>query len=228
MCGRYSLFTPQTVLEDRFDVAFEFEFGPRYNATPGQSLPVITDAEPNVVRRLEWGLIPRWADDSATRHINARSETVAEKPAFTDAYENRRCLVPSNGFYEWVEEGTEKQPYRVAFEDDRPFAMAGLWERWTPTTRQTGLGDFGGGVKEKAENNPIETFTVLTTEPNEVVEPLHHRMAVILEQSSEDAWLAGEAISCEPTPADAFHAYPVSEAVNNPKHDSVELIQPIN
>jgi len=150
MCGRYSLFASRSELETRFDVSVEFGFEPRYNATPGQKLPVITDENPDRLCRLEWGLVPRWADDATENYINARSETVAEKPAFAEAYERRRCLVPADGFYEWAETDGEKQPYRVAFDDDRPFAMAGLYERWTPETRQAGLGDFSGG-KEPSE-----------------------------------------------------------------------------
>ncbi len=227
MCGRYSLFTPQLELEDRFDVRFEFEFEPRYNAAPGQKLPVITDADPDSVQRLEWGFIPRWADDSSERHINARSETVAEKPAFEKAYERRRCLVPADGFYEWVETADGSRPHRVAFEDDRPFAMAGLWERWTPKTRQTGLGDFNGETEVTPESESVETFTVLTTEPNEVVEQLHHRMAVVLTREEEKRWLDGADVSFEPIAPEPLRSYPISKAVNSPANDSSELVQPI-
>lgn len=228
MCGRYSLFASQSELESRFDVSFPFEFEPRYNATPGQELPVITDEEPARVRRLKWGLVPRWADDSSESHINARSETVDQKPAFANAYESRRCLVPADGFYEWADTGGGKQPYRVGFEDDRPFAMAGLYERWTPETRQAGLGDFSGGRDVAAgEPEPIESFTVLTTEPNGVVEPLHHRMAVILDPGAESAWLGGENVSFEPVAGDEFRSYPVSTAVNDPSNDRPELVRPV-
>lgn len=227
MCGRYSLFTPQADLEERFDVTFEFGFEPRYNAAPRQSLPVITDADPDRVRRLEWGLVPGWADDTSERHINARSETVSEKPAFADAYENRRCLVPADGFYEWAETNDGKRPYRVCLEDDRPFAMAGLWERFTPKTKQTGLGEFADGNAGGAESQPIETFTVLTTEPNDVVEPLHHRMAVVLDRDGETAWLEGEELSFEPAPSDPFRSYRVSTSVNSPANDDPELVRPL-
>lgn len=226
MCGRYTLFTPQLELEERFDATFD-GFEPRYNAAPGQSLPVITDARPDDTRRLQWGLVPRWADDASNAHINARSETAADKPAFDDAYRNRRCLVPADGFYEWVEEAGGKQPHRVAYKDDKPFAMAGLWERWTPETRQAGLGDFGSGASDPAEAEPLETFTILTTEPNEVVEPLHHRMAVVLAPEEESAWLEGEAVSFDPAPAAEFRSYPVSTAVNSPGNDDPELVRSI-
>ena len=227
MCGRYSLFADRPDLEARFDATFEFAFEPRYNAAPGQALPVITDADPDSVRRLEWGLVPRWADDANERHINARSETVADKPAFAEAYESRRCLVLADGFYEWVETADGTRPYRVALEDDRPFAMAGLWERWTPPTHQTGLDDFGGSSLATSEAEPIETFTVLTTEPNEVVEPLHHRMAVILPPRREEVWLDGEDVAFEPASPEPFRSYPVSTAVNDPSNDRPELVRPV-
>ena len=226
MCGRYSLFTPPDELETRFGAEFAFEFEPRYNATPSQLLPVVTDESPGRIQRLEWGLVPRWADDNSDRYINARAETVAEKPAFADAYENRRCLVPADGFYEWTDAGDGKRPYRVAFEDDRPFAMAGLWERWTPATEQAGLGDFGDG-SSAGNPNPVETFTVVTTEPNEVVEPLHHRMAVILDPEAEAAWLARETVPLEPAPAEELRSYPVSTAVNDPSNDAPELVRDV-
>jgi len=236
MCGRYSLFTPPEELEARFDARFTFEFEPRYNAAPSQRLPVITGEDPAAIRRLEWGLIPRWADKSDEGHINARAETVEEKPAFADAYEASadygdrdtpaagRCLVPADGFYEWADTGDGKRPYRVALEDDRPFAMAGLWERWTPDTVQTGLGSFGGDDADD-EPDPVETFTIVTTEPNEVVKPLHHRMAVVLSPDEESAWLEGKDVALDPAPAGEFRAYPVSTAVNDPSNDRPELLR---
>jgi putative SOS response-associated peptidase YedK len=228
MCGRYSLFTPPSELESRFDATFDFDFEPRYNAAPSQQLPVITDEASESFQRLEWGLLPEWADESDEGHINARAETVDEKPAFAEAYESRRCLVPADGFYEWADRGDGKRPYRVAYEDDRPFAMAGLWERWTPETKQTGLDAFGSDGTDHGEADPIETFTVLTTEPNSVVEPLHHRMAVILDAEQERAWLDGEDVPLDPALADEFRSYPVSTAVNNPANDSPELIRPVD
>jgi len=237
MCGRYSLFTPPEELEERFDARFAFEFEPRYNAAPGQRLPVVTGEDSDAIRRLEWGLLPRWADESDEGHINARAETVDEKPAFAEAFEAPteggndratpaagRCLVPADGFYEWADTGDGKRPYRVALGDDRPFAMAGLWERWTPDTVQAGLESFGDGAADE-EPDPVETFTILTTEPNEVVEPLHHRMAVVLDRKEEAAWLEGEAVPLDPAPADEFRAYPVSTAVNDPSNDRPELIR---
>ncbi|WP_306053541.1 SOS response-associated peptidase [Natronococcus wangiae] len=247
MCGRYTLFVEQDDLEERFDARFTGPFSPRYNAAPGQKLPVITNDEPETIRRLEWGLVPSWADDATNGLVNARAESVAEKPSFRAAYERRRCLVLADGFYEWAETETGeriedsrsssdrrsdggKQPYRIAFEDDRPFAMAGLWERWEPETTQTGLDVFGGGVEEEGDDGgPLETFTVITTEPNDLVAELHHRMAVILEPDREREWLtADDPRGClEPYPAAELRAYPVSTAVNDPATDEPSLVEPL-
>lgn len=244
MCGRYTLFTPPEELEARFDATFDFEFEPRYNAAPSQSLPVITCETTDTVQRFEWGLVPEWSDDTSDGHINARSETVDEKPAFAKAYERRfrqteptegsrgletpmagRCLVLADGFYEWADRGKGKRPFRIAYEDDRPFAMAGLWMRWTPETNQTVFDAFGGnGPNREAE--PLETYAILTTEPNSVLEPLHHRMAVILDSGEESSWLDGEEIPLDPASAGELRAYPVSTAVNDPTNDRPELVRP--
>lgn len=226
MCGRYTLFAPPDELESRFDATLGFEFEPRYNAAPGQQLPVIVDTDPGRIQRLEWGLVPRWADDDSGGHINARAETVTEKPAFAEAYRQRRCLVLADGFYEWADRGDGKRPYRVAFDDDRPFAMAGVWEQWTPETQQVGLDAFGDGATDGGDTEPLETFTVLTTEPNGVVEPLHHRMAVILDADDEGAWLDGDSVSLSPASGDNMRITPVSSAVNDPSNDRPGLIKP--
>ena len=243
MCGRYTLFTPTADLEARFGADFG-DREPSYNCAPGQSLPVITDEDPAEAARMEWGLTPSWADESFDL-INARAETVREKRSFADAFERRRCLVPADGFYEWVggDRGSGKTPYRVAFEDDRPFAMAGIYERWeppAPETTQTGLGAFGGGGAgdgdgdgAATDDGPVETFAVVTTEPNDLVADLHHRMAVILdpEAGEEETWLGGDADEAaallDPYPSDELTAHPVSARVNSPSVDAPELIEPV-
>ncbi|WP_435095052.1 SOS response-associated peptidase [Halorubrum sp. N11] len=239
MCGRYTLFTTPGDLEARFDADFAGA-EPSYNCAPGQDLPVIADEDPTAATRMTWGLTPSWADESFDL-INARAETVREKRSFADAFERRRCLVPADGFYEWVDgdRGSGgKTPYRVAFEDDRPFAMAGLYERWEPPaseTTQTGLGAFGGGAGEDDdtddEGGPRETFTIITTEPNDLVADLHHRMAVILDPDEEATWLRGDpdeaAALLDPYPADELTAHPVSTRVNSPGVDAPELIEPV-
>lgn len=235
MCGRYSLFVPPDELADRFDVDAT-EYQPTYNAAPGQQLPIITDQSPSQLRRLEWGLIPEWADErSDGGQINARAETLTDRASFRDAFEQSggefvagRCLVPADGFYEWVEVDGGKQPYRVAFEDDRPFAMAGLWTQWRPPTTQTGLDAFTGG-DTSTEAEVVESFTIVTTEPNELVGDLHHRMAVILSEEAEQQWLTGTTADVEgllaPYPSEEMCTYPVSTAVNDPANDTPELIE---
>ncbi|MFD1598822.1 SOS response-associated peptidase [Halobellus rarus] len=239
MCGRYTLFTPADELESRFDATFAEPPEPRYNCAPGQSLPVIANDDPDTFRRLKWGLIPSWADDESAGNdrINARAETVDERASFREAYERRRCLVPADGFYEWVRDGETKRPYRVAFDDDRPFAMAGLWERWEPTHTQTGLGDFGGGVGDESgdesegESTVVESFAIVTTEPNDVVSDLHHRMAVVLDPDEESTWLHGDGADVadllEPHAGDDWRTYPVSTRVNSPANDAPDLIEPV-
>ena len=238
MCGRYTLFTPAEALESRFGATFDAAFEPSYNCAPGEELPVITGAAPDRAARMTWGLTPSWAEESFDL-INARAETVREKRSFADAYESRRCLVPADGFYEWVNDGDRKRPYRVAFEDDRPFAMAGLYERWEPPkpeTTQTGLAAFGGGSQTEDEadgsDSVVETFTVVTTEPNELVADLHHRMAVILDPDAEERWLHGDPDETtdllEPYPAAEMAAHPVSTRVNAAGTDGPELIQPVD
>ncbi|MFA9502471.1 SOS response-associated peptidase [Natrinema sp. H-ect1] len=230
MCGRYTLTVDGDDLEARFDARLsDSAFDPRYNMAPGQELPVITNEEPEVFRRLEWGLVPSWADDDSGGLINARAESVDEKPSFHEAYERRRCLVPADGFYEWVETEDGKRPYRVTFEDERVFAMAGLWERWEPDATQTGLDSFGGGLEGGTETGPLETFTIVTTEPNALVADLHHRMAVILDPDDEQRWLSDEAGRelLEPRSADGMTAYPVSTAVNDPATDEPSLVDPV-
>ena len=233
MCGRYTLTTPAGDLEERFGASFEDPPEPRYNCAPGQSLPVVADDDPGQFKQFKWGLIPSWADDASVGNdlINARAETVAEKPSFADAFERRRCLVPADGFYEWVDGGGTKRPYRVAFGDDRPFAMAGLWDRWEPTHTQTGLGDFGAGAGANSEADAIESFTIVTTEPNDVVADLHHRMAVVLDPDEESTWLHGSpeeaADLLDPHPGEAWRTYPVSTRVNSPANDAPDLIEPV-
>jgi putative SOS response-associated peptidase YedK len=232
MCGRYTLFVSPSTLADRFGLDVE-AYEPTYNAAPGQHLPVVTDDQPGRLRRLEWGLIPEWADErSDGGHINARAETIDEKRSFADAFTGDldvggRCLVPADGFYEWVGTDDGTQPYRVTFADDRPFLMAGLWTRWQPPTTQTGLDAFGGGEDSKPQADPIETFTIVTTEPNDLVADLHHRMAVILSDEQAEAWLTAppeEALSLlKPHPSEAMHAYPVSTAVNDPKNNRPDV-----
>jgi len=240
MCGRYSLFVSPEKLSERFDVTVQ-NFQPRYNAAPGQSLPVITDDTPGELQSMEWGLIPPWAesrDDGG--HINARAETLTEKPTFRDAVQQQtegpqavgRCLVPADGFYEWVDIDDRRQPYRVTLGTNDPFAMAGLWAEWQPPTTQTGLDAFTGGDGADSDPDIVRTFTIVTTTPNDLIERLHHRMAVMLTPDTEQRWLTEptEAVGTllQPYPDENMQAYPVSTAVNDPSNDSPVVTQPVD
>ncbi|SHH26068.1 SOS response-associated peptidase [Halobaculum gomorrense] len=232
MCGRYSLTLSAADLAERFDAAAPDDWEPRYNCAPGQELPVVADDDPGSFRRMRWGYTPPWADESRDL-INARAETVDEKRAFAESFESRRCLVPADGFYEWSDHGGEKRPYRVAFGDDRAFAMAGIHAMWEPPTpgRQAGLGEWGGGddaLGDDAADERIEAFAVLTTEPNDLIADLHHRMAVVLPRDREGDWLAGDLGTADlltPYPGGDMRFYPVSTRINSPANDDPSLIE---
>ncbi len=189
-----------------------------YNAAPTQLLPVIrigADGDRELAT-LRWGLIPMWAKDPKIAYstINARAETVAEKPAFRTAFKKRRCLVPADGFYEWQATGDGKQPYRITMKDGEPFAMAGLWERW-----------------DKGEE-PLESFTIIVTSGNSLIKPIHDRMPVILDPDTWDHWLtaADTAIPMallQSYPAKKMAAYKISTRVNSPKNNDAEVIEPL-
>lgn len=224
MCGRYTLRVTGDEIADRFDAPTRAEFEPTYNAAPGQDLPVVREHPADGVRAvdsLRWGLVPSWVDDDTDGHINARAETVAEKPSFAEAYERRRCLVPADGFYEW----TDGAPWYVEF--DRVAALAGVWERWVPERRQAGLDRFGSRDGNDAGREEVESFAILTTEPNEQVARLHDRMAAVLERDDEERWLDGslgaDGLGPRDEPADVRR---VSERVNSPENDDASLVEP--
>jgi len=210
MCGRTSLFAAPEDLATRFGVEVPERYRPRYNVAPHDDLAVVRSDAPGELRLHEWGLVPAWADDGHDGFINARAGTVEEKPSFREAAAKRRCLVLADGFYEWDERTAGTQPFRVEREDGAPFAMAGLFE---PR-------DGGAGA----------TATVITTGPNDVVAPLHHRMAVVLDRDDERAWLdaddPGERAALLSTPdPDGWHAYPVPKAVSDPAAEGPELVE---
>jgi putative SOS response-associated peptidase YedK len=221
MCGRYTLTVDASVLAELFELEPLTEMRPRYNIAPTQQVPIAragreTTREWSLVR---WGLIPSWAKDAkiGNRLINARAETAAEKPSFRSAYKHRRCLVPADGFYEWIKTPTGKQPHHIRFSDRRPFAFAGLWERWSPKNDQ-----------------PVESCTILTTEPNELIAGLHNRMPVILPPDRFDDWIAAGPLGPDAAeavlvahPGDEMEAVPVSTLVNSPKNDDPRCLEPI-
>jgi putative SOS response-associated peptidase YedK len=218
MCGRFTLRTPAAILKDYFGLPALPGFPPRYNIAPTQPVGAVRMAAAG--REwvdLRWGLVPFWAEDPSvgSRMINARAETVGSKPAFRESFEQRRCLVAADGFYEWQRrEDGSKQPYYMTIRDESPIAFAGLWDRW----RQKGSGVV------------IESCTIITTRPNALLAPIHDRMPVILDADGATEWLRPEAVAgaldvlLQPFPAERMRATPVSHRVNRPANDDPECI----
>jgi putative SOS response-associated peptidase YedK len=230
MCGRFALFTDPSDLAAAFDLA-EPSFESTYNAAPSETLPVVLDDEPETLATARWGLVPSWSDGpgSGPDPINARVESLSESRVFSEAYRERRCLVPADGFYEWAETDDGKQPYFVSRADGRPFLMAGLWETWTPSQTQTGLGEFGaGGPSRDQEPEPVHSFTIVTTDPDDVVARFHDRMALVLDADAGETWLTGaDADSLLDSEHVDLQAHPVSTAVNDPTTDRPDLVEPV-
>jgi len=188
----------------------------RYNIAPSQLLPVcrLDKAGEREMATMRWGLIPFWAKDSkiAYKTINARAETVATSPAFRDAFKQRRCLVPATGFYEWQKRPGGKQPFHIGMQDGQPFAFAGLWSSW-----------------RSPEGDAVETYTIITAQPNKLTATVHDRMPVILDPADYARWLdAAQPDAAEllkPYPADEMRAYPVSTRVNKPANDDASLLE---
>jgi len=202
-----------------FGVTPEAAAPPLFNIAPTQTVAAVragTGGERELCQ-LRWGLIPSWADDAAigSRLINARAETVATKPAFRQAFKSRRCLVVANGFYEWQKTGRRKQPFYIRLKDDRPFGFAGVWERWSKA------------------GQPVESCTIITTEANELVSPIHDRMPVIVPPEAYDLWLSPDTAEIErlqsllrPYRAGEMTAYPVGTQVNGPSYSAPDCIRP--
>jgi len=191
-------------------------YSPNFNCAPSQRLPVITNKAPGKLSFLQWGLIPFWAKDPKIgfKLINARAESLAEKPAFRQAFEKRRCLIPANGFYEWRK--SDKTPFRIFLKDEKFFAMAGIWESW-----------------KDAEGRAIHTFSIITTTANSLMENIHDRMPVILHPENEEAWLKEDNIShlhklLLPFSSRVMEAYPISKKVNSPKNKGADIIEPVH
>ncbi|CAE6778408.1 SOS response-associated peptidase [Nitrospira defluvii] len=223
MCGRFTQTASPAVIAQQFGVASPPLFTARYNIAPSQPVAAIR-IEPGTTTRqlvlLRWGLIPSWAKDPkiGQQCINAKAESVTEKPSFRAAFKTRRCLVIATGFYEWQVQGLRKQPMWIGMKSHRPFAFAGLWEHWHPP-----------------EGADIESCTILTTEPNELLRPIHNRMPVILAPSAYDQWLdptVHQADSLKallrPYPTEELTVYPVSTLVNNPRHDAPDCLESVS
>ncbi|NJK74406.1 MAG: SOS response-associated peptidase [Microcoleus sp. SU_5_6] len=222
MCGRFTLNTSGQIIAEFFKIAEIPDIKPRYNIAPSQAVATVTFESEKMQRQFQfmrWGLIPSWAKDAkiGNRTINARSETVAEKPAFRSAIKHRRCLIIADGFYEWQQQGKTKQPYYFQMADSKPFAFAGLWENW-----------------ESPEGENITSCSIITTEANETVKPVHDRMPVILYEGNWEQWLdpsinkSQQVLSLlKPYDPTAMKGKAVSAIVNNPKRESPECIQAI-
>jgi putative SOS response-associated peptidase YedK len=221
MCGRFTLRSPGEAVAEAFALPEVPDLLPRFNIAPGKPVAVVREmpqAQDRQLAFLRWGLIPPWADDPSfgDRLANARSETAAAKPSFRRAFRSRRCLVVADGFFEWRQADGCKQPYFVGLKNDRPFGLAGLWERW-----------------EKGDD-PVESCTVLTTGANELMRPVHGRMPVILPPDQYALWLdpgcqdtAKLAKLLRPFPSEGMLAYRVSTLVNDPRNDVPQCVEAI-
>ena len=221
MCGRYTLRTPPAELAQFFGLLREPDVRPRFNIAPTQQVLAVRFDEAAAPREpvlLRWGLVPFWADDLkiGNRMINARSDTVAAKPAFRASFKRRRCLVLADGFFEWRQLDSGKQPYHIRLKSDEPFAFAGLWEHWNKG------------------QTPVDSCTIITTDANDFMSSIHDRMPVILPPDSYDLWLDphnqdAPALTAllRPYADDDLTAVPVSTIVNNPRNDLPACVQPL-
>lgn len=222
MCGRFTLVAPGEAVAELFQLAEVPDIAPRYNIAPTQPVAAVRLSPSTGERELtyfHWGLIPRWAKDPSigSRMINARSETAAEKPSFRAAMKYRRCLVAADGFYEWQKMNGRKQPVRIQMKDGNPFAMAGLWEQWI-----------------SSDGSELESCTILTTDPNDLLKPVHNRMPVLVDPADFDTWLDAREHPVEeaqgllrPFPEESMKYYQVSTHVNSPKNDDPLCIKPL-
>lgn len=222
MCGRYLITTPLEAIQQMFNFEERLNIPPNYNVAPTHEMPIVrayAGGQERELTKARWGLIPFWAKDTKIGYstFNARADTVAKKPAFRDAYKKHRCLVPANGFYEWQKVGkskTDKQPYLIRLHGGELFAFAGLWSWW-----------------ENPDGEEITSYTIITTEPNEMVKPIHNRMPVILSPANYNRWLDPNqdgANLLKPFPAEEMEAYAVNKRVGLVKNNDPELIEPIS
>jgi len=221
MCGRYALIDLQAALRE---AGLHVPVGPksitpRYNIAPSQLVPTVLNTARDQLTMARWGLIPHWAKDPKIgyRMINARAETVAEKPAFRRPFQRQRCVIPADSFYEWQRVGTRKTPYRIAMTSGTPFMFAGLWDTWDdPATRA-----------------PLVTCTIITTTPNPLLKPIHDRMPVILKRTDVESWLREDLAEAQARAllraysAAQMQATEISSFVNSPSNDSPEVLKPV-
>lgn len=220
MCGRFSIIKKADDIIQRFSIkAGADEFTPVYNAAPGQNLAVISNLEPDKLNFFKWGLIPYWAKEASIGYkmINARVETIADKPAFRNSLKSKRCLVIADGFYEWKKDNGRKQPFRILMKDESLFAFAGLWDTW-----------------KDREGRSINSFTIITTEANSMMKDIHDRMPVILDKNDEMLWLDDQFNTDKKMdilkryPSEKMRYYPISSLVNSPVNNILEVINPLD
>ena len=215
MCGRFAFYSPSEAVAALFGVPASPIVEPRYNIAPTQFVASIRRSEDqrNELTMLRWGLVPFWAKDPAigNRMINARAETVAEKPSFRNAYRKRRCLILADGFYEWRKEGDGKTPFFISLANGQAFAFAGLWEQW----------------QSKETEEILQTTTIVTTAANDFLSQVHHRMPIILEPENSTRWLDGELDLLDEVTVGSppLRAWPVQRTVNNARNEVPELIE---
>ena len=220
MCGRFTLHHPTEEIAQRFNIdQIAVSFPPRYNIAPTQPIAVVLQHSARTLEAFQWGLVPFWAKDPkiGNRMINARAETVAEKPSFRAAFKQRRCLIPASGYYEWRRENDERLPTYIHRTDKTPFAFAGLWEEW-----------------HAPEGEILHTCTIITTEASDQVSAIHHRMPVIFDSEQEETWLDpglddGDNLAelLHNTSAAELSSYPVGKQVNPPTFDAPACIEPL-
>ncbi|MDR9745337.1 SOS response-associated peptidase [Paenibacillus taichungensis] len=222
MCGRFTITDPIEEIMDRYyaSIAEGYEYKPNYNAAPMQFIPtIIGSKDGNRLGALRWGLVPNWAKDEkiGNKMINARAETLTEKPAFKRLISSKRCIIPCSGFYEWKKDGSVKQPMRILMKDASIFSLAGLYDTWIDP-----------------EGNKLSTCTIITTEPNNLMADIHDRMPVILRPQDEADWLNKESDKesvlrlLSPHEADEMIAYKVDSAVGNVRNNNEELIKEVS
>jgi len=215
MCGRFSFSASEKIIEDTFGVAVNTAIHKiRFNCAPSQNLAIITNSEPYQINYYRWGLIPSWAKDSKIGNslINARAETINEKPSFKNSFKSRRCLVLADGFFEWEKNTKAKKPFYFFIKNHLPFAMAGIWDEWT-----------------NLENKVVRSFSIITTKANELIEPIHERMPVILPKTEHQKYLLSKDLNkitnlLIPFSADEMDQFPVSDLVNSALVDAPEVI----
>lgn len=221
MCGRFTIISSEEELINRYMAVLSegFEYYPNYNAAPMQYIPtIIGSSSGNRLGSLRWGLVPSWADDDkiGNKMINARAETLSEKPAFKRLLGSKRCIIPCSGFYEWQKVGSGKQPMRILMKDDSIFSLAGLYNTWI-----------------NPDGNKLSTCTIITTEPNSLMADIHNRMPVILRAQDEAEWLSKESDKesilklLKPYPAEKMRAYKVDSAVGNVRNNKEGLIKEV-